>query len=449
MKKTILISLALIMLIAGCDFLNGIYDKIEYTTWSITSNLAVTGGLRRDKVMFRNIQIYNGYIYIAGMDESFGTLNDWQWRIEKRDCTTGALVPEFEDHTSYHETGGAGVIPGIVQFYVPLTNTYTNFQQIIVDSGSLFAIGGNWFRTPDRQNWRVEKRNLHTGKLIPDFGGGVVEIDPNNAQNDSAFGACVDSDYIYITGIYGGGTSDWWTEKNNKSTGAKEMSFGGVTGYVRSNLSTGYSQPAAGIILDSDYIYIGGHDFIPGDSQCRVEKRNKTSGALISGFGSGGIFHYDTSATDDRLVNMVIDGDYLYLCGYIASSSAKAIVIKIDKNNGLPVSNFGTSGVVTKSSSDHCYYNSILIDGNMLLLAGSQYFSAFPKGMIERLNKSTGAPDASFGTGGTVLDDTANQSSFLSAALDEDYMFVAGTYVDFGGDTKIYIQKRRKDTGGF
>jgi hypothetical protein len=241
------------------------------------------------------IAVGTQFIYIAGNDEFPG---DSQWRVEKRDINTGTLVNSFDGN-------------GVVQ-----SNPSSNFdfvRSIATDSLNVYIAGYN--ATGNRQ-WRIEKRDILTGNLETDFDSdGIVDIN-YSANNDEINSISVDLNYIYVAGYDKvGGNFRWRIEKRNKNTGALITAFD-TDGVVVSNPSNG-SDKAQDIAVDSHYIYIVGDDYSPVDnSQWRVEKRDKETGALVLAFDNDGVLTFDPSTGDDVAQAIAVDSQYIYITGY-------------------------------------------------------------------------------------------------------------------------------------
>ena len=157
--------------------------------------------------------------------------------------------------------------------------------------------------------WEIVKINSTDGNYI-----WLQNSDPTTNNSDIPYGIAVDSSGVYTVGYdYGtvGGTG-WRIEKRrldngNLCTAANCGTQFGSNGVVRNDPSVNYDYANA-IAVDSTGIYVAGRDEDPTcpafsatcNTRWRIEKRDLSTGALIPGFGSGGVSIIDpTSSTND------------------------------------------------------------------------------------------------------------------------------------------------------
>jgi len=292
------------------------------------------------------------YIYIGGSDYSPG---DRQWRIEKRDITTGALVTAFQD----------GDEPGVVESNPTSNGEFVS--AIAIDSNYIYAGGGK----NDYAEWRIEKRDITTGALVTAFDSdGVVDILTGEGY-DALTSIAVDSNYIYAGGydevVSGGRDYVWRIEKRDINTGALVTAFDsdGVVESDPSSYDYLYSMD-----IDSNYIYAGGvlRNGL-GNFQWRIEKRDINTGALVTAFDSDGVIDVSTSGSAD-LYSLVIGSGHIYTAGYAPGSAGNQWRIeKRDITTGALVNTtaYATSGTFTSQILDTTLnnaFNTIAWDAN-------------------------------------------------------------------------------------
>lgn len=247
----------------------------------------------------------------------------FNWRIEKRSVTDGALVAAFGSN-------------GVLQF-APGSSS-GELLDVIMDGTSFYLVGSDE-QNPGDPQWRVEKRSKANGSLIAGFGtGGVLQRNPS-AGNDTAYAAILDSSGLFVVG--GNSAPGFFGQilKCDITTGAPIAGFG-TSGVI--TMATGTD--AHSIALDATGIYVGGNDVSAGAP--RVEKRDLANGNLVPGFGTNGIL--GTGYITMRVHN---DGNALYLAGVESVGSYRWRIQKHSPNDGSLITNFGTNGVVTSDPS--------------------------------------------------------------------------------------------------
>jgi len=368
-----------------CILILFIFTGISYgELWTVTNN--PSSGVEPA----RSITSDNDYLYIAGDDYSPGNT---QWRIEKRSKSTGALI--------------------WVQTSNPSSGTDT-VRSITSDNDYLYIAGDDY--SPGNNQCRVEKRFKSTGALIwAQTNSGSFGV--------AAYSITSDNDYLYISGFSLTPSFHWHIEKRFKSTGA-------LIWVQTNNPASGFMWTAYSITSDNDYLYIAGYNRVPGDEQWYIEKRFKSTGALIWAQAN----NYSSSIPgNDWPYSITSDNDYLYIAGYNrVPGDWQWCIEKRFKSTGALI------WVQTSNPSSTATYEaaySITSDNDYLYIAGADYSPALsPKWRIEKRFKSTGAlrwvqtNSDSFGDGA------------YSITSDNDYLYIAG--FDYSpGNTQWRIEK--------
>ena len=220
-------------------------------------------------------------------------------RIEKRNRITGAYVTAF---------GTGGFVNGTASNASP--------EAMALTATAIYIAGTD--NTPGTDQWRIEKRDIITGALVPGFGtGGVITIDPSPAGSDHASAMFADATGIYVSGFeyVAPLNCKWRTEKRDLNTGALITAFGSG-GVVTSDPTVNFDRVEA-IASDASGFYLGGSINPAGSNyDWRIEKRDHITGALMPGFGTGGVITEAPSAGFDVLKGMTITANGLFLCGY-------------------------------------------------------------------------------------------------------------------------------------
>jgi len=440
--------------IAGCDESPGMFDY----QWRIEKRHIITGGLVSGFGIYNtgvvtsnpsawmdiatSITADDDYLYIFGWDGS-PEIGYAQWRIEKRDKDTGALVGTFDSD---------GVVEGIYYNQTVLIIGEEHPYAIAVDGDYLYLAG--YDASPGNVQWRIEKRDKTTGNSgseITSFPEWPRTPNPSVSANDDSYSVTADTDYLYIAGNESGA---WHIEKRAKTTGALDTDFGaalGTSGWITSDPSGSADIPYS-ITADNTYLYIAGHD--TGEAQWRIEKRYKISGTLVTDFGTDGVVSINPSGSVDVARSIIADTNYLYIAGY--DSPGGDHQWRIEKRyiiTGGLVSGFGISidGVVTSNpnapSSDEA--NSIAADDDYLYIAGFDA-GGTKQWRIEKRHIITGGLVSGFGiynTGVVTSNPSGGSDIAYSITVDGNYLYIAGYDNQPGDNYQWRIEKYNKTTG--
>ena len=184
-------------------------------------------------------------IYVAGNDRKFG-VNSPQWRIEKRNLSTGAISWTRTVHIN--------------------GNGNDNATAITADASGVYVAG------KAAGLGCVKKLSLSKGTVIWSQSGAAI----TNGASDDHQAITADASGIYVTG--GGGV--WNIEKRNLSTGSLICS----QTYDPSSAVNVYADLCNAITSDASGIYVGGGDYSQGvapayDGQWRINKYEKCAGS--------------------------------------------------------------------------------------------------------------------------------------------------------------------------
>jgi hypothetical protein len=314
------------------------------------------------------IAIDSTAMYVVGFDESPG---DPQWRIEKRTLADGSLVSGF---------GTDGVVTSNP------TTGYDIAYSIAIDSDAMYVVGFDYSPGSNCQ-WRIEKRSLADGSLVSGFGtDGVVTSNPSTGR-DVAQGIAIDSTAMYVVGFDESPEfeyAQWRIEKRSLTDGSLVPEFG-TGGVVTSNSGVGIGE-AWDIVIDSTAMYVVGEDWSPGNAQWQIEKRSLTDGSLIPGFGTGGVVTSDPSTGRDVANSIAIDSTAMYVVGRDESpGNDQWRIEKRSLTDGSPVPGFGAGGIVTSDpSTSWDQAQGIAIDSNAMYVIGLDHSPGNEQWRIEK-----------------------------------------------------------------
>jgi hypothetical protein len=268
---------------------NWIIEKRDTGTGAFISGFGSGGSITEANGFSPSVaalEIQGANLFVAGMVSGL-------WRIEKRDKTTGNFVSAF---------GSGGVIT---------SSTGGNVYSMTSDSQYLYIAGG--YSTCCATQGRIEKRDINTGALVAVFGS-------SGAINDSSVNG-FRRIYADATDLYLISQTGWRVQKRSKSSGNLNGSFGSGLGYISTNF-TG-NELAYDMALDSTGFYVVGQDYISSNYQQRIEKRDLSTGALVTTYGTSGVALSNPSSGTDYIAAVAVDTNYLYLFGADANGGGE------------------------------------------------------------------------------------------------------------------------------
>ena len=198
-------------------------------------------------------------LYAVGADNNTVS-GSYEWRVEKRSLTTGAIMWAVSEHISSYNDWAYGVA---------------------VDGSGLYAVGFDHNGAGNTFEWRVEKRSLTTGVII-----WALSEHISSSGSDASHGVAVDGSGVYVGGgdeNTAGNHDEWRVEKRSLATGV-------IIWAVSEQISTS-SDYASGVAVDASGVYVVGYDSNAAGSkeEWRVEKRSKPQGDLVSATGMGSV----------------------------------------------------------------------------------------------------------------------------------------------------------------
>ncbi len=259
-----------------------------------------------------------------------------------------------------------------------------------------------------------------------DYASTAVSIESagtTGAEQPGGYGIVSDGSYVYTAGPY-------FITKRRLSDLSYVQSWGS-SGTITTSIDS------RGLILDSGSLYITGRGT---GGYFAIEKRFASSGSLDTSFDSDG---YLESTGGQWANGSAVDGTYIYLFGDDTGGSGWRIE-KRNKTTGALDSGFNGSGVITESNNAHYETGGISIDSTYMYLAGNYFYhtGGFPGvyhsgSTIEKRLLTTGVVDANWGSGAGYV--TSTFSSSATAAL------VSGSYVYFAGYNAGYTWEISKN----
>lgn len=371
------------------------------------------------------------YMYAAGYD-SAGIDNEW--RIEKRNLSDGELVSAFG-------VGGA-----------TSTDPSASADQIFAiatTSGAIFVAG--YDTAAGTGQWRIEKRDSTDGSFETAFGTNGTIITNPSANLDHINAIATDASYLYVAGVENTTSGTWRIHKYDITTGALVTAFDG-DGIATSTLAASGDERPQALQVDDNYLYIAGYDNVPGNIEWRLEKRNKTTGALCAGggecaagaFDTDGVVQTNPSSGVDAIRALALTDTHVFLAGYDSSTTNNQWRIeKRDIATGALETAFDTDGIMQYNPSTGAdWVTALALDDTRLYAIGNVSNGAW---RVDARDITTGA-STTFSGNGSALSEDGGDDQPLAVVREGGYLYVAG-YGTAPGDNQWLIEKRATSTG--
>jgi hypothetical protein len=332
---------------------------------------------------------------------------------------------------------------------------------VATDGVSLYVFGFEAFDFESTSGadsrWSLRKFLIATGAPVPAFGtSGTLSGNPGPGV-DMPFKVVVNGGSLFLLiaqeTLAGSRSFVLRIEKRDAVTGSLVAAFGSGGSLTTSAPASFDGIPLPWTMaLDGSFLYVAGSQQVSAtDSQWRIEKRDRTTGQLISGFGTGGRVDENPTGSADGCFSIVLGAASMWLVGTegVDGTSVSNGRIRIEKRkllDGSLDSGFGTVGIVTVDPGlgDDIGEDAVS-DGTSLIVysrvetgAGTGIFNS----RIEKRDLGTGAPVGTFVTG--TASDPSGELPFGHLALDGGNLFVCQT--DGALDAQWWIEKRSSST---
>ncbi|MFI5172462.1 MAG: T9SS type A sorting domain-containing protein [Chitinophagales bacterium] len=260
------------------------------------------------------------------------------------------------------------------------------------------------------------------GKAEADFFGSSddglsIAIQPDNKIIIG--GEAYDSDRLFgLMRFNTDGTLD-----NSFGTGGKvTTSVGPVADFLKSIAIQSDGKIVAGGYYDTDGTDY--HDY--------ALVRYNTDGTLDNGFGTGGIVTMDLYHDQDYGFSVAVDADNnILLAGYSENVDGRNFIVLRFTGDGILDNTFGTDGIGSAdfgSGEDHCKALAIQPDGKIILAGLTAIPTPDYAVVVARFN-TDGILDTSFGSGGMVTTDIADDADYgYAAAIQPDTKILVAGY---------------------
>jgi len=344
-------------------------------------------------------------LYAVGADNNTVS-GSYEWRVEKRSLTTGAIMWAVSEHISSYNDWAYGVA---------------------VDGSGLYAVGFDHNGAGNTFEWRVEKRSLTTGVIM-----WAVSEDISTGSS-YAYGVAVDGSGVYVVGYdsnTAGTNSEWRVEKRSLTTGV-------IMWAVSEDISTSWDV-AYGVAVDGSGVYVVGFDQVPGNYEWRVEKRSLTTGVIMWAVSE------DISTSYDTAHGVAVDASGVYVVGGDSSTAGNHYEWRVEKRSL-------TTGVIIWALSEHISSSGsdashgVAVDGSGVYVGGGDENTAgnHDEWRVEKRSLATGVIIWA------VSEQISTSSDYASGvAVDASGVYVVGYDSNAAGSKEEWrAEKRSKPQG--
>jgi uncharacterized delta-60 repeat protein len=321
-------------------------------------------------------------------------------------------------------------------------------RAIAVQPDGKIVVAGSTITSQQGSDFAVARYN-RDGTLDADFNAGGKVTTALTHLTDEGYAVALQADgKILVAGSTTEGTNvQRFAVVRYNSNGSLDTGFG-TSGKAVTPFASGPDRAYAIAIQPDGKIVVGGEATITGSGQDFALVRYNTDGSLDTGFGTGGkVLTAIKSAAGRDAINALalqtIGGETRIVA---AGGDGDFLLARYTANGGLD-SSFGTGGKVASvfgSTIGSAFAVTTTSDGKIVVAGySSNDFS------LARLTE-TGAPDSSFGTAGKVVTplNASNADLATAVAVQSDGKIVAAGWVNAGASSAADFAVLRYDSAG-
>ena len=315
--------------------------------------------------------------------------------------------------------------------------SFDNAKAVAIQPDGKIVVAGSVFGSssaPGVSDFAVARYNSD-GSLDATFGsGGKVQIDfATSFDEASALAIQPDGKIIVVGRATPNDGSDDFGLIRLETNGALDTTFGNG-GIVATDFGSAFLEQATGVALQSDgQIVVAGYTYTFDTGEDFALARYNTDGSLDATFGNGGrvITIVEGNGRFDQALAIAIQGDgKIVTTGGATVSAAEGsnfVVIRYDTSGALDAT-FGTGGIVNidfGSTQEVAHAIALQLDGK-IVVAGVTHLPAHAQFALARYNVD-GTPDGTFGIGGfaTVAADPDIEATAFGVGVQYDGKIVA------------------------
>lgn len=293
------------------------------------------------------------------------------------------------------------------------------------------------------------------GSLDTSFGingDGIVTTGFSPGSDDGAFAIALQSDgKILLAGFTANGGGEDFALARYETDGSLDLSFGNA-GLVTTDIA-GFPDGALAMAVQADgRILLAGSAINNSNDEDVAVVRYQTNGGLDTAFGTAGRVILDLVSSDEGATGIALqDNGRIVLSGFSRSGGDQDFLAVRLLVSGSPDTTFGAAGtgsVITDLGGLDDLASGVAIQSDgKILLAGSSNNSGADEFALVRY-ESSGALDATFGTGGIVLTPIGRIADAAQAiALQPDGRIVLAGVAATGAGSDFAVARYRAVSG--
>lgn len=243
--------------------------------------------------------------------------------------------------------------------------------------------------------------------------------------------------------VVAGETNEFFGIIRYNSDGTVDTTFG--TGDITSPpVGSGCDAGLSAAIQRNGKIVAAGYSFNGMDNDFALVRFN-IDGKLDNSFGTNGIVTTDISSSDEEGRSVAIQEDEKIV---VAGTNGTHFIVVRYLSTGEPDNTFGTSGTVTtRLGTSTSFVTSVLIqDDGKILVAGNISTPTGSDLAIARYEPD-GDPDTGFGTDGITTASPGTFAGIMSLALQQDGKIIAGGWAIHNVTGPHFVLARFKEDG--
>ncbi len=305
--------------------------------------------------------------------------------------TTYSRAPTAVALARYNAASGAPDLSlpggsGLVTTEVSPSHDDLAFAALVQPDGKIISVGTS-FTTP--RSVVVIRYNAN-GTLDSTFGSGGIAVTSLPSADASAFAATLQADgkllvagrSCPLSGFSSFLLLRYHTDISTGTPGTLDTGFG-TGGIVTTGIPSGVSNGANAVALSGTNILVAGHSKIGGKFAIALVQYT-SSGALDSGFGSGGIVTTPIFSLDADAAALAVQGDGKIVAAGLAGSAftnvwdVALLRYNTDGTLDLPFGGTNTGMAITDIGSSSNYANAVALQADgKIVVAGNAFANPF------------------------------------------------------------------------